>query len=145
MTKGCVEIDLVSLHNPKVKLPVKAYVLEKLTASLPTEKINEAHFSHLKNSCLAYPKFFIPNNIDMILVYDFFSIFIPGQITCSQSSLIAQNSIYGFLVSGKLTESLNSNSMLNLHINGTNIDNQIQQFGFKANSNEDEESRKGCS
>ncbi|GFS31166.1 integrase catalytic domain-containing protein [Trichonephila inaurata madagascariensis] len=30
--------------------------------------------------------------------------------------------------------------MLNLHITGTNIDNQIQQFGPKANSNEDEES-----
>ncbi|GFX26965.1 uncharacterized protein TNCV_1841371 [Trichonephila clavipes] len=28
----------------------------------------------------------------------------------------------------KLTESLNSNSMLNLHINGTNIDNQLKQF-----------------
>ncbi|GFW15730.1 hypothetical protein TNCV_3582281 [Trichonephila clavipes] len=48
MTRGCVEIDLVSLHDPKVKLPVKAYVLEKLTAPLPTEKINETHFSHLK-------------------------------------------------------------------------------------------------
>ncbi|GFS92171.1 hypothetical protein TNCV_1113161 [Trichonephila clavipes] len=60
MTKGCVEIDLVSLHDPKVKLPVKAYVLEKLTAPLPTEKINKAHFSHLKNACLADPKFFYP-------------------------------------------------------------------------------------
>ncbi|GFY29283.1 ferredoxin-like protein in nif region [Trichonephila clavipes] len=57
MTRGCVEIDLVSLHDPKVKLPVKAYVLEKLTAPLPTEKINETHFSHLKNACLADPKF----------------------------------------------------------------------------------------
>ncbi|GFT68538.1 hypothetical protein TNCV_248531 [Trichonephila clavipes] len=28
----------------------------------------------------------------------------------------------------KLTDSLNSNSMLNLHINGTNIDNQLKQF-----------------
>ncbi|GFV16474.1 integrase catalytic domain-containing protein [Trichonephila clavipes] len=129
MTRGCVEIDLVSLHDPKVKLPVKAYVLEKLTAPLPTEKINETHFSHLKNACLADPKFFISNNIDMILGSDyFFSILLPGQITCSQSNLIAQNSIFGFLISGKLTESLNSNSMLNLHINGTNIDNQLKQF-----------------
>ncbi|GFW90894.1 DUF1758 domain-containing protein [Trichonephila clavipes] len=86
MTKGCVEIDLASLHNPKVKLPVKAYVVEKLTAPLPTEKINEAHFSHLKNACLADPKFFIPSNIDMILGPDYFSILLPGQITCSQSS-----------------------------------------------------------
>ncbi|GFT76069.1 integrase catalytic domain-containing protein [Trichonephila clavipes] len=87
MTKGCVEIDLVSLHDPKVKLPVKAYVLEKLTAPLPTKKINEAHFSHLKNACLADPKFFVPNNIDMILGSDyFFSILLPGQITCSQTS-----------------------------------------------------------
>ncbi|GFW41822.1 DUF1758 domain-containing protein [Trichonephila clavipes] len=86
MTKGCVEIDLVSLHDPKVKLPVKACVLEK-TAPLPTEKINEAHFSHLKNSCLADPKLFIPTNIDMILGSDyFFSILLPGQITCSQSN-----------------------------------------------------------
>ncbi|GFV45899.1 DUF1758 domain-containing protein [Trichonephila clavipes] len=75
MTKGCVEIDLVWLHDPKVKLPVKAYVLEKLTALLPTEKINEAHFSHLKNACLADPKFFIPNNIDMILGSDYFFLF----------------------------------------------------------------------
>ncbi|GFS85310.1 integrase catalytic domain-containing protein [Trichonephila clavipes] len=129
MTRGCVEIDLVSLHDPKVKLPVKAYVLEKLTAPLPTEKINVTHFSHLKNACLADPKFFIPNNIDMILGSGyFFSILLPGQITCSQSNLIAQNSIFGFLISGKLTDSLNSKSMLNLHINGTNIDNKLKQF-----------------
>ncbi|GFS32507.1 integrase catalytic domain-containing protein [Trichonephila inaurata madagascariensis] len=88
MTKGCVEIDLVSLHNPKVKLPVKAYVLEKLTAPLPTEKINEAHFSHLKNACLADPKFFIPSNIDMILGSDyFFSILLPGSSDINSTSL----------------------------------------------------------
>ncbi|GFQ88956.1 hypothetical protein TNCT_243171 [Trichonephila clavata] len=34
MTKGCVEMDLVSLHDPKVKLPVKAYVLEKTNCSV---------------------------------------------------------------------------------------------------------------
>ncbi|GFQ85683.1 DUF1758 domain-containing protein [Trichonephila clavata] len=129
MTKGCVEMDLVSLHDPKVKLPVKAYVLEKLTAPLPMERINETHFSHLKNACLADPNFFIPNDIDMILGSDyFFSILLPGQITCAQSNLIAQNSIFGFLISGKLTESLNVKSMLNLHINGTSIDNQLKQF-----------------
>ncbi|GFX32168.1 DUF1758 domain-containing protein [Trichonephila clavipes] len=129
MTKGCVEIDLVSLRNPKVKLPVKAYVLEKLTAPLPTEKINEAHFSHLKNATLADPKFFIQNNIDMILGSDyFFSVLLPGQISCSQSNLFEQNSIFGILISGKLTDSLNSNSTLNLHINGTNIENQLKQF-----------------
>ncbi|GFQ90375.1 uncharacterized protein TNCT_641861 [Trichonephila clavata] len=129
MTKGCVEIDLVSLHDPNIKLPAKAYVLEKLTAPWPTERINETHFSHLKNAGLVYPNFFIPNDIDMILGSDyFFSILLPGQITCAQSNLIAQNSIFGFLVSGKLTESLNSNSMLNLHINGTSIDNQLKQF-----------------
>ncbi|GFS84317.1 hypothetical protein TNCV_4605381 [Trichonephila clavipes] len=38
MTKGCVEIDLVSLHNSKIKRSVKAYVLEKLTAPLQTKK-----------------------------------------------------------------------------------------------------------
>ncbi|GFQ89535.1 DUF1758 domain-containing protein [Trichonephila clavata] len=65
----------------------------------------------------------------MILGSDYsFSILLPGQITCVQSNLIAQNSIFGFLVSGKLTESLNSNSMLNLHINDTCIDNQLKQF-----------------
>ncbi|GFQ97220.1 DUF1758 domain-containing protein [Trichonephila clavata] len=129
MTKGCVEMDLVSLHDPKVKLPAKAYVLEKLTAPLPMERINEKHFSHLKNACLADPNFCIPNDIDMILGSDyFFSILLPGQITCAESNLIAQNSIFGFLISGKLTESLNSKSMLNLHINGTSIDNQLKQF-----------------
>ncbi|GFS74770.1 integrase catalytic domain-containing protein [Trichonephila clavipes] len=129
MTKGCVEIYLISLHDPKVKLPVKAYVLEKLTVPLPTEKINKAHFSHLNNACLADSKFFIPNDIDIIFGSDyFFSILLPGQITCSQSNLIAQNSSFGFQISGKLTDSLNSDSMLNFHINGANIDNQLKQF-----------------
>ncbi|GFU68786.1 hypothetical protein TNCV_4400641 [Trichonephila clavipes] len=50
MTRGCVEIDWLYLryHDPKVKLPVKAYVLEKLTRSVTNGKINETHFSHLK-------------------------------------------------------------------------------------------------
>ncbi|GFY49205.1 integrase catalytic domain-containing protein [Trichonephila inaurata madagascariensis] len=77
----------------------------------------------------------------MILGSDyFFAILLLGQITCSLSTLIAQNSIFGFLISGKLTDPLNSNSMLNLQINGTDIDNQLQQFWPEAEFNFDEAS-----
>jgi hypothetical protein len=130
VTKGCAQFDLFSIHNPDAKLSVKAFVLDKLTAPLPAEKINEEHLSTFKNALLADPHFATPNNIDIILGSDyFFSILLPGQITCSQNTLIAQNSIFGFLVSGKLPEPYtNSNSISNLHIYEVNIDNELKRF-----------------
>lgn len=109
---------------------MKAYVLDKLTAPLPAMKINEEHFSHLKNIQLADPQFYIPGKIDLILGADyFFSLLLPGQVTCSQNQLIAQNSTFGFLVSGRLPDShVNSKSLSNLHIYDINIDNELKRF-----------------
>ncbi|XP_035232906.1 uncharacterized protein LOC118204716 [Stegodyphus dumicola] len=130
VTKGCVEIELMSIHDASVRMPIKAFVLDKLTAALPSQKINEKDFSHLKNVKLADPYFHIPDKIDIILGSDYlFSILLPGQITCSQSDLIAQNSIFGFLISGKLPESqTKSNSLSNMHIYEINIDSELKRF-----------------
>ena len=66
------------------------------SAALPSQKINEKYFSHLKNVKLADPHFHILDKIDIILGSDYFFFYFNPQITCSQSDLIAQNSIFGF-------------------------------------------------
>lgn len=73
--------------------------------------------------------FHILDEIDTILGSDyFFSILVPGQINCSQSDLIAQNSIFGFLISEKLPEfQTKSNSFLNLHTYQINIDSELKR------------------
>jgi len=128
LTKGFVELDIISQFDSNFKLSVKALVLDKLTAPLPSEKIKEEHCSHLKNICLADKNFNVPNKIDMILGADhFFSILLPGQINYADSNLIAQNSLFGYLVSGKLVENkLNATS--SLHIYELNIDNALRKF-----------------
>ncbi|GFW83707.1 DUF1758 domain-containing protein [Trichonephila clavipes] len=40
----------------------------------------------------------------------------------------ARRENFSLILRRKLTDCLNSNSMLNLHINGTNMDNQLKQF-----------------
>lgn len=45
--------DLISIHNADNKLFVKAFILDELRAPLSSKKINEEHYSHLKNIYLA--------------------------------------------------------------------------------------------
>ena len=52
--KGSVEIKLISIHDASVRVPMKAFVIDKLTSTFPSQKINGKDFSHLKNTKLAY-------------------------------------------------------------------------------------------
>ena len=67
-----VEIELMSIHDSSVRMPIKALALDKITAAHASQKINENDFSHLKNAELADPHFDVPDKIDIILESDYF-------------------------------------------------------------------------
>ena len=75
ITKGSVENELMSIYDAWVRMPIEAFVLDKLTSALPSQKINEEDFLHLKNAKLADPHFHILDNIYIILGSDYFFLF----------------------------------------------------------------------
>ncbi|GBN27038.1 hypothetical protein AVEN_34216-1 [Araneus ventricosus] len=107
-------------------MKISALILNKLTASLPSQELKLEDFPHLANINLADASFNLPGQIDLIIGADyFFSILLLGQVVDSRSKLIAQNSIFGFLISGNL---LKTNSAFRINIFELNIDYELKRF-----------------
>ncbi|GBL78744.1 hypothetical protein AVEN_145722-1 [Araneus ventricosus] len=111
-------------------MKISALILNILTASLPSQELKLEDFPHLANINLADPSFNLPGQIDLIIGADyFFSILLPGQVVDSRSKLIAQNSIFGFLISGNLLKTNSaSTTAFRINIFELNIDYELKRF-----------------
>ncbi|GBM21065.1 hypothetical protein AVEN_5778-1 [Araneus ventricosus] len=128
MTKEVVDLAIRS-ENIQEEKDVTALVLNKLTAPLPPQELKLKDFSHLSNINLADPSVNVSGQTDPTIGADyFFSTLLPGQVVDPNSKIIAQNSIFGFLVSGKLPgEYSNSDTAFNINIYNVNVDNELKR------------------
>ncbi|XP_014216680.1 uncharacterized protein LOC106645350 [Copidosoma floridanum] len=83
-----------------------ALVLDKLTNLLPKVEVDQNQWSHTKSLNLADPLFFKPSRIDCILGADVYSsIIIDGLVKGPAGTPIAQNSMFGWILTGAPTNS----------------------------------------
>ncbi|KAG8173876.1 hypothetical protein JTE90_007417 [Oedothorax gibbosus] len=80
-TRGFVRIKMSSFYHQKEVFDIEGYVLNKLTAAIPSSTINLEDLKHLRTLQLADPTFSMSNHVDLILGADYiFSMLFPGQI-----------------------------------------------------------------
>lgn len=106
-TRGRVSLELKSIHEYPTSGSCKilAYVLPKLTSKLPSFISHNENWPHLQDLTLADPHFLQPGVIQLILGADCYGqILKPGIIKGNNSSLIAQQSIFGWIISGPIKE-----------------------------------------
>lgn len=129
-TRGAVSVNLVTKVNNEI-FEVDAYILDKLTSFLPSKSFDTSDLEHIKGISLADPDFAKPSEIDMILGADyFFSILRSGQIIGAKGQPIAQNTIFGWVISGKIASSEGTNAT-NSHfcnIEEKNVDVILHKF-----------------
>lgn len=107
-TRGSVSITLHSIHSSQ-SINITAYILTKLTTSLPSFAVAEHSWPHIQGLQLADPDFLTPGHIDMILGADSYGLLIESDIIKgSEYEPIAQRTIFGWIVLGPTSASTTS-------------------------------------
>lgn len=99
-----VSLRLVSCHSPESIVQVNAYVLHSLTSLLPATRLSVSEWSAIADLPLADPAYMVPGKIDVLLGAEVYSeILLEGVIKQSKGSLMAQNTVFGWIISGRVT------------------------------------------
>ncbi|CAD7001596.1 unnamed protein product [Ceratitis capitata] len=96
-------------NDSKIKIATQAIILPQLTQFLPSFKITYLDIKRYASLPLADPSCFAPARIDMVVGSDILpKILVPGLKTDIGGSLIAQNTIFGWILSGPVAQSITS-------------------------------------
>lgn len=120
-TKGVVSFVLKSHLHSDFEIAVKAYILPRLTSSLPSIQHKRDTWSHLKGLELADPEFFKPGFIDLILGADLYSQIIEeGIVKGEPNTPIAQSTKIGWIISGVAGHTKTNNPTQGYHVTVNN-------------------------
>ncbi|KAL0828965.1 hypothetical protein ABMA28_003856 [Loxostege sticticalis] len=124
--KYLVSFQVESRHNPNSKIQINAYVLKSLTTLLPSQSLHTPDWLDLEQLTLADPGYMKPGKIDLLLGAEVYSeVLLSGVIKSPQGSLIAQNTILGWILSGRISNESHEN-VVNLHVRVE--DDLLKQF-----------------
>nr|XP_034837780.1 uncharacterized protein LOC117994009 [Maniola hyperantus] len=118
--KHMTSLVIESFHNPQNIIQVNAYVMSSLASLLPTSTIHTPDWLELENLTLADPGFATPGKIDILLGADVYGeVLLNDMIKHPQGNLIAQNTILGWVISGRATNDTTSarREIASMHIN----------------------------
>ncbi|XP_053691586.1 uncharacterized protein LOC128740101 [Sabethes cyaneus] len=92
-----------SPHISTYSETVKLHVLPKLTSVLPMQPVNIQTLAIPTNVTLADPRFYEPGPIDMIIGAEcYYDLLIDGKIKLSQDGPTLQQTVFGWIVSGRV-------------------------------------------
>ncbi|XP_059223278.1 uncharacterized protein LOC131997037 [Stomoxys calcitrans] len=126
-TKACV-FNLCSRVNPSFELEVWAPVLKTLPSHLPTHYLRQNQFGDFAHLSLADPRFFESRPVDMLIGLDIGPlIFTKGGTMKSFGSLIAQDTVFGWIIGGPITEDPKSDRQITLY-SASSLEKIITRF-----------------
>ncbi|CAH2090035.1 unnamed protein product [Euphydryas editha] len=115
--KHAVNIEIESRYEPVGKVCVNAYVLKSLTSLLPSREVCIPDWLELKTLPLADPEFSSPGKVDMLLGADVYGEILQNGVKKSpHGNLLAQNTLFGWILSGKIEQESVKENVLNLHV-----------------------------
>ncbi|GFW78741.1 DUF1758 domain-containing protein [Trichonephila clavipes] len=131
-TKGCVDL-VIGSQSSNERLEVNAFILNKVTSQIPSEFLDVKDLDYLKSIPLSDEEFMSPKECDIILGSDcFFDILRSGKIVGSKNEPIAQRTMFGWVVAGKLNVKNKEPHELYSHFlsteNELNTDSLLQRF-----------------
>ncbi|XP_017492540.1 PREDICTED: uncharacterized protein LOC108380658, partial [Rhagoletis zephyria] len=123
------KLVLVS-KKTNTRIEAQAIVLHKLTSFLPTFHVKKPSLAVVTDLDLADPKFFNPSQIDIVLGSDLMpQILLEGVKHNVFGNLLAQNSIFGWYLSGPMKREVLSS--FHTHVvedNSESINSQLKKF-----------------
>lgn len=118
--KYTVSLRLESRHNPGSYILINAYVLHSLTSLLPSTNVSTSKWAEIDNLPLADPTYATPGKIDILLGAEVYSeILLDGVMKHPGCNLIAQNTVFGWILSGRMSKgsrTLAKDNLISMHI-----------------------------
>ncbi|GFV80139.1 DUF1758 domain-containing protein [Trichonephila clavipes] len=97
------KIPIRRSQSSNKRLEVNAFILNKVTSQIPSEFLDGKDLDYLKSIPLSDEEFMSSKECDIILGSDcFFDILRSGKIIGSKNEPIAQRTMFGWVVAGKL-------------------------------------------
>ncbi|GFU98103.1 uncharacterized protein TNCV_1491271 [Trichonephila clavipes] len=123
----CSSLELMSNNESECKIPIR------ITSQIPSEFLDVKDLDYLKSIPLSDEEFMSPKECDIILGSDcFFDILRSGKIVGSKNEPIAQRTMFGWVVAGKLNVKNKEPHELYSHFlsteNELNTDSLLQRF-----------------
>ncbi|GFV35050.1 DUF1758 domain-containing protein [Trichonephila clavipes] len=125
--------SVIGSQSSNKRLEVNAFILNKVTSQIPSEFLDVKDLDYLKSIPLSDEEFMSPKECDIILGSDcFFDILRSGKIVGSKNEPIAQRTMFGWVVAGKLNVKNKEPHELYSHFlsteNELNTDSLLQRF-----------------
>ncbi|KAJ8980478.1 hypothetical protein NQ317_013231 [Molorchus minor] len=132
-SNGGVTCSVKPVGDSGPVLNVDAIILPKLCADMPTAYFNSEQYPHIHNLKLADPLFCQPGTIDVLLGADVFPYILkPGSINGNPNEPVAINTIFGYVIMGKILNNISNNNAVSLFSMLDNdvlaINNSIKSF-----------------
>ena len=106
-SKGLVQCHIKPKGQPDPLLNFEAIVVPQVCSNMPTFTLNSKTWEHLKNLELADPSYFKSKPVDLIVGCELFAqIFKEGRILGKKGQPSALETIFGWVVTGKIDEKL---------------------------------------
>lgn len=124
------EVSIQSCDN-KFESNLSCLVIPEITTNLPNFKINKDLLKIPHNIRLADPAFNKPGPIQLLIGADlFWHVLSIGQINLNKNKLILQKTLFGWIISGKVSncKSNGINCHLNVSSNNEQLNQQIAKF-----------------
>ncbi|XP_045781798.1 uncharacterized protein LOC123878568 isoform X2 [Maniola jurtina] len=138
--KYMVSLHVESRQNPEKSIQVDAYVLRSFSWVLPSSNLTSPDCLEFGDLVLADPGYATSSKIDLLLGAEVYSkILTEGMIKHPKGNLIAQNTIFGWTISGEVSNDTNAHSkrVVNMHLK-IRVENKRKQFpkiGTELNNN----------
>ncbi|XP_045541884.1 uncharacterized protein LOC123723349 [Papilio machaon] len=116
--KYATELEITSRLTNAFKINCTAFVVKQITDFLPTSRVNNESFSHIQHLTLADPTYMEPGTIDLLLGVNVFTeIIMSGVIKGSEGSPIAQQTQFGWIISGGGIKENITRGIVSMHLN----------------------------
>lgn len=122
-----MEITIKS-KNSDYNSEVPAFIVKKLTNSMPSEIVHCHNWPHIKDIVLADPLFATPSKIDLVLGADVYSDILCDGLRKQQGLPTAQNTELGYILFGSIEPASHPPKSIRTHVTKIEIDKLIRRF-----------------
>lgn len=115
--KYVVDLEISSKRNQSFNMKIQGPVVRKITNPLPSSFITKGDWNHIKPLHLADPHYDVPSRIDLLLgapVYGY--LLLPGLIKASPVEPVAQDTEFGWILSGPVRETPVARQISTFHL-----------------------------
>ncbi|XP_045533958.1 uncharacterized protein LOC123721012 [Papilio machaon] len=126
--KYATELEITSRLTNAFKINCTAFVVKQITDFLPTSRVKNESFSHIQHLTLADPTYMEPGTIDLLLGVNVFTeIIMSGVIKGSEGSPIAQQTQFGWIISGGGIKENITRGIVSMHLN-VKLEKMLEKF-----------------